>query len=188
MTKSLSIVGADRVGRALRRRLHDLGWRIDIVCASTEASARKAARSIRAGRVHAELTAQVLASNAVFLTVRRCGCHALAIEEAGVQLLMKSGSTRAAATKAWLSLSPQVLANYEKLGPLHAWTGPLSRGDYGVVASYEAAPQEYQPEFLEAYQSVSPWAARALSQVRDDTERAEDDFEGGAASAKSKGR
>ncbi len=90
--------------------------------------------------------------------------HMLAMEEAGVQLLMKSGITRAAATKALLSLSRQVLENYEKLGPLHAWTGPLSRGDYGVVASHEAALQEYQPEFLEIYQSVSRLAALVLSQ------------------------
>jgi predicted short-subunit dehydrogenase-like oxidoreductase (DUF2520 family) len=90
--------------------------------------------------------------------------HLLAMEEAGVQLLMNAGITRAAATKALLSLSRQVLDNYEKLGPHYAWTGPLSRGDYGVVASHQQALQEYRPEFLEAYQSVSRLAARVLSQ------------------------
>ena len=49
--------------------------------------------------------------------------HLLAMEEAGVQLLMNAGITRAAATKALLSLSRQVLDNYEKLGPHYAWTG-----------------------------------------------------------------
>jgi predicted short-subunit dehydrogenase-like oxidoreductase (DUF2520 family) len=90
--------------------------------------------------------------------------HLLAMEEAGVQLLMNAGITRAAATKALLSLSRQVLDNYEKLGPHYAWTGPLSRGDYRVVASHQQALQEYRPEFLEAYQSVSRLAARVLSQ------------------------
>jgi predicted short-subunit dehydrogenase-like oxidoreductase (DUF2520 family) len=89
--------------------------------------------------------------------------HLLAMEEAGVQLLMNAGITRAAAMRALLSLSRQVLDNYEKLGPHYAWTGPLSRGDYGVVATHEEALQQCQPEFLEAYQSVSRLAARVLS-------------------------
>lgn len=89
--------------------------------------------------------------------------HLLAMEEAGVQLLMKSGIKRTAATKALLPLSRQVLENYEKLGPHHAWTGPLSRMDFGVVASHEDALQKYRPEFLEAYQVVSRLAALVLS-------------------------
>jgi predicted short-subunit dehydrogenase-like oxidoreductase (DUF2520 family) len=271
MVESLSIIGAGRVGRALGRRLHELGWKIGVVCASSEASARKAVRFIGGGKPQAGLTMQVLASQVVLLTVpddaipgvacelariggdewpglivlhtsgaldstvlsslKSCGAavgsmhplqsfsgvgtpplegrvfgiegdepavrvarsiaralegmpikltaakkvlyhaagafaagHLLAIEEAGVQLLMNAGITRAAATKALLSLSRQVLDNYEKLGPHYAWTGPLSRGDYGVVASHQQALQEYRPEFLEAYQSVSRLAARVLSQ------------------------
>jgi predicted short-subunit dehydrogenase-like oxidoreductase (DUF2520 family) len=271
MVESLSIVGAGRVGRALGRRLRELGWKIGVVCASSEASARKAVRFIGAGRPHAGLTVQALMSRVVLLAVpddaipavaselariggdewrglivlhtsgaldstvlsrlKSCGAavgsmhplqsfsgvgtpplegrvfgiegdepavrvarriaralegmpvkltaekkslyhaagafaagHLLAMEEAGVQLLMNAGITRAAATKALLSLSRQVLDNYEKLGPHYAWTGPLSRGDYRVVAWHQQALQEYRPEFLEAYQSVSRLAARVLSQ------------------------
>jgi predicted short-subunit dehydrogenase-like oxidoreductase (DUF2520 family) len=271
MVESLSIVGAGRVGRALGRRLRELGWKIGVVCASSEASARKAVRFIGAGRPHAGLTVQALMSRVVLLTVpdhaipavaselariggdewrglivlhtsgaldstvlsrlKSCGAavgsmhplqsfsgvgtpplegrvfgiegdepavrvarsiaralegmpvkltaekkslyhaagafaagHLLAMEEAGVQLLMNAGITRAAATKALLSLSRQVLDNFEKLGPHYAWTGPLSRGNYRVVASHQQALQEYPPEFLEAYQSVSRLAARVLSQ------------------------
>jgi predicted short-subunit dehydrogenase-like oxidoreductase (DUF2520 family) len=272
MPESLSIVGAGRVGRALGRRLHELGWKIGVVCASSESSARKAVRFIGAGKPQAGLTLQVLASNVVLLTVsddaipavagelarigddewrgrivlhtsgaldstvlsplKSCGAvvgsmhplqsfsgvgipplqgrvfglegdelavriarsiaqalegtpvkltaekkalyHAsgafaagllLAMEEAGVQLLTNTGIKRAAATKAMLSLSRQVLDNYEKRGPHYAWTGPLSRGDYGVVASHQHALQQYRPEFLDAYQSVSQLAARVLSQA-----------------------
>jgi predicted short-subunit dehydrogenase-like oxidoreductase (DUF2520 family) len=271
MVESLSIVGAGRVGRALGRRLHELGWKIGVVCASSESSARKAVRFIGAGRPKAGLSVQVLASDTVLLTVpddttaavagelariggdewrgrivlhtsgaldstvllplKSCGAavgsmhplqsfsgvgipplqgrifgiegdepavrvarniaralegtpfklmaekktlyhaagafaagHLLALEEAGVQLLMNAGIKRGAATKALLSLSRQVLDNYEKLGPHYAWTGPLSRGDYGVVASHQQALQLYRSEFLEAYQSVSRLAARVLSQ------------------------
>jgi predicted short-subunit dehydrogenase-like oxidoreductase (DUF2520 family) len=271
MVESLSIVGAGRVGRALGRRLRELGWKIGVVCARSEASARNAVRFIGAGRPQAGLTVQALTSRVVLLTVpddaipavaselaqiggdewrglivlhtsgaldstvlsplKSCGAavgsmhplqsfsgvgapplegrvfgiegdepavrvarhiaralegtpvqlraekkalyhaagalaagHLLAMEEAGVQLLMNAGITRAAATKALLSLSRQVLDNYEKLGPHYAWTGPLSRGDYGVVASHEDALQECRSEFLEAYQSVSRLAARVLSE------------------------
>jgi predicted short-subunit dehydrogenase-like oxidoreductase (DUF2520 family) len=255
----------------LGRRLRELGWKIGVVGARSESSARKAVRFIGAGRPRAGLTVQALMSRVVLLTVpddaipavaselariggdewrglivlhtsgaldstvlsrlKSCGAavgsmhppqsfsgvrtpplegrvfgiegdgsavrvarsiaralegmpvkltaekksmyhaagafaagHLLAMEEAGVQLLMNAGITRAAATKALLSLSRQVLDNYEKLGPHYAWTGPLSRGDYRVVASHQQALQEYRPEFLEAYQSVSRLAARVLSQ------------------------
>jgi len=271
MVESLSIVGAGRVGRALGRRLRELGWKIGAVCARSEASARNAVRFIGAGRPQAGVTVQALTSGVVLLTVpddaipavaselaqiggdewrglivlhtsgaldstvlsplKSCGAavgsmhplqsfsgvgapplegrvfgiegdepavrvarriaralegtpvqlraekkalyhaagafaagHLLAMEEAGVQLLMNAGITRAAATKALLSLSRQVLDNYEKLGPHYAWTGPLSRGDYGVVASHQDALQECRSEFLEAYQSVSRLAARVLSE------------------------
>jgi len=271
MVESLSIVGAGRVGRALGRRLRELGWKIGVVCARSEASARNAVRFIGAGRPQAGVTVQALTSGVVLLTVpddaipavaselaqiggdewrglivlhtsgaldstvlsplKSCGAavgsmhplqsfsgvgapplegrvfgiegdepavrvarriarvlegtpvqlraekkalyhaagafaagHLLAMEEAGVQLLMDAGITRAAATKALLSLSRQVLDNYEKLGPHYAWTGPLSRGDYGVVASHQDALQECRSEFLEAYQSVSRLAARVLSE------------------------
>jgi len=259
------------VGRALGRRLRELGWKIGAVCARSKASARNAVRFIGAGRPQAGLTVQALTSRVVLLTVpddaipavaselaqiggdewrglivlhtsgaldstvlsplKSCGAavgsmhplqsfsgvgapplegrvfgiegdepavrvarriaralegtpvqlraekkalyhaagalaagHLLAMEEAGVQLLMNAGITRAAATKALLSLSRQVLDNYEKLGPHYAWTGPLSRGDYGVVASHQDALQEFRSEFLEAYQSVSRLAARVLSE------------------------
>jgi predicted short-subunit dehydrogenase-like oxidoreductase (DUF2520 family) len=271
MVESLSIVGAGRVGRALGRRLHELGWKIGVVCASSESSARKAVRFIGAGKPQTGLSVQVLASKVVLLTVpddaipavagefariggdewrglivlhtsgaldstvlsalKSCGAavgsmhplqsfsgvgtpplegrvfgiegdepalrvarriaralegtpvkltaakkalyhaagafaagHLLALEETGVQLLMNAGIKRAAATKALLSLSRQVLDNYEKLGPHYAWTGPLSRGDYRVVASHQQALQQYRPEFLEAYQSLSRLAARVLSE------------------------
>ena len=89
--------------------------------------------------------------------------HVLALEEAGVQILMRAGMKRREATRALLSLSRQVIDHYEKLGPGKAWTGPLARGDYGVVAGHEEALQQCAPEFLEAYQAVNRLAARVLA-------------------------
>jgi predicted short-subunit dehydrogenase-like oxidoreductase (DUF2520 family) len=87
----------------------------------------------------------------------------LAMEEAGVQMLMSAGLKRREAQKALLSLTRQVLEHYEKLGPQKAWTGPLSRGDFGVVAAHEEALRQLRPEFLDAYRAVSRLAAQVLS-------------------------
>jgi len=87
----------------------------------------------------------------------------LALEEAGVQMLKTAGMPQREALGALLSLSRQVLEHYEKLGPRTAWTGPLSRGDYGVVAAHEETIAHYHPEFLEAYQAVSRLSAYVLA-------------------------
>ncbi len=60
MRGSLAIVGAGRVGRALGRRLHDLGWKIGAVVTRSHASACRATRFIGAGQPLAGLTRQVL--------------------------------------------------------------------------------------------------------------------------------
>jgi predicted short-subunit dehydrogenase-like oxidoreductase (DUF2520 family) len=49
------------------------------------------------------------------------------------------------------------------LGPRKAWTGPLSRRDYQVVAAHEDALVEFRPEFLEAYRATCQLAARVLA-------------------------
>lgn len=87
----------------------------------------------------------------------------LAMEEAGVRMLMAAGLKRREAQRALLSLTRQVLEHYEKLGPQKAWTGPLARGDFGVVAAHQKALREVQPEFLEAYRAVSRLAAQVLA-------------------------
>jgi len=87
----------------------------------------------------------------------------LALEASGAQLLMESGLTRREAQRALLSLTRQVLDHYEKLGAQKAWTGPLSRGDYGVVAEHLKALQAVSPEFLAAYIAASRLAARVLA-------------------------
>ncbi len=258
------------MGRALGRRLRELGWRIGVVAARTDANARKAVRFIGAGQPQAGVTRQIFTSPTILVSVpddaiasvadelaekggeelrgkvvlhtsgalnadvlqsvRACGAaaasmhpmqtfsgvgvpplegkvfgiegdeiavrmarkiarelggtpvsiaaamkplyhaagafaagHVLALEEAGVQMLVKAGMKRREATRALLALSRQVIDHYEKLGPSKAWTGPLSRGDYGVIAGHEEALQQMAPEFLEAYQAVSRLAARVLA-------------------------
>jgi predicted short-subunit dehydrogenase-like oxidoreductase (DUF2520 family) len=271
MAGTLSIIGAGRVGRALGRRLRELGWKIGAVVASSESSARKAVRSIGAGRAHAFLTRQVLAAQVILITtqdhslatiavelarigaeelrgkivlhtsgalssdvldpVRQCGAavgsmhplqtfsgvgvpplegrvftiegdvvavrmarqmarglgavpvqiegskkplyHAagalaagnvLALMEAATRLMTAAGMKRREAVRALLPLTRQVLENFERLGPRAAWTGPLSRGDYGVVAAHTEAMKDMPPEFARAYKEVNRLAAVVLAQ------------------------
>jgi predicted short-subunit dehydrogenase-like oxidoreductase (DUF2520 family) len=67
MENSLAIIGAGRVGRALGRRLRELGWKIGAVITRSEASARRAVRFIGAGKPHARMTRQILASRVILI-------------------------------------------------------------------------------------------------------------------------
>jgi predicted short-subunit dehydrogenase-like oxidoreductase (DUF2520 family) len=87
----------------------------------------------------------------------------LALEEAGVQMLMNAGLKRREAQQALLSLTRQTLEHYEKLGPQKAWTGPLVRGDFQVVSAHEKALRGMDPEYLDAYRAVNRLAARVLA-------------------------
>ena len=90
--------------------------------------------------------------------------QALALQEAATQLLISIGMSRREAVRALLPLTRQVLDNYERLGPRAAWTGPLSRGDYEVVAAHLEALLHAPPEFRETYQNLNRLAARTLAQ------------------------
>src|SRR5215470_10761940 len=69
MLRSITILGAGRVGRALGRRLRELGWEIHIVSARSEANARKAVRFVAAGRAQAGVSRQALGAKIILLTV-----------------------------------------------------------------------------------------------------------------------
>src|SRR6267143_1540442 len=67
MPNSLAIIGAGRVGRALGRRLRELGWKIGAVVTRSDASARRAVRFIGAGKACARMTRQILASRVILI-------------------------------------------------------------------------------------------------------------------------
>ncbi len=68
MNRTISILGAGRVGRTLGRRLHELGWRVGAVVTRSQATARAAVRAIGAGTPHAQLTRHVLGADVILLT------------------------------------------------------------------------------------------------------------------------
>jgi predicted short-subunit dehydrogenase-like oxidoreductase (DUF2520 family) len=271
MPGTLSIIGAGRVGRALGRRLRELGWKIGPVVTRSEPSARKAVRSIGAGHAHSFLTRQVLAAQVILIAtpdhsvaevaeelarigaeelhgkivlhtsgalssdvldpVKKSGAavgsmhplqtfsgvgvpplegksfaiegdahavrmarqiaralgavpvhiksakkplyHAagalaagnvLALMEAATRLMTAAGMKRREAVGGLLPLTRQVLENFERLGPRAAWTGPLSREDFGVVATHFEAMKGLPPQFLETYEAVNRLAAMVLAQ------------------------
>jgi predicted short-subunit dehydrogenase-like oxidoreductase (DUF2520 family) len=83
--------------------------------------------------------------------------------EAGLQLLISIGFTRERASQTLLPLLRQILDNIERIGPRAAWTGPLSRGDYTVVAKHMQALRRYPPEFRKSYAALAELAAQVLS-------------------------
>ena len=271
MEKTLAIVGAGRVGRALGRRLRELGWKIGVVVSRSEASSRRAVRFIGEGKAHCGLTRHVLLSNVILIatpddvisavaqelarmggeellarivlhtsgaqdssalaSLKEFGAaigslhplqsfsgvgvpdlagkvfavegdavairvarqiaralggspvqigagkkvlyhaaavlaagHVLALEEAATQLLISLGMKRSEATRALLSLTRQVLDNFQRVGPRAAWTGPLARGDYKIVGSHLCALHDSREEIAMAYEAVNRLAARVLAQ------------------------
>ena len=93
--------------------------------------------------------------------------HMLALEEAAVQIFVSLGMKRREALKALLPLTRQVIENLERVGPRAAWTGPLARGDYSVIAMHEDALKSTALEYLDAYRALNRLAARVLARDAD---------------------
>jgi len=270
MSETVSIVGAGRVGRALGRRLHELGWRVGGVTGRSISTARAAVRAIGAGQPSGALTRQILNSTVVLITtpdgaiegvskdlaqlggnewagkvalhtsgaldssvlqsladlgaatgsmhpmqtfssqnvpdlakcifgiegsaaalrvarkmihqmdgvavrlsgVNKAAYHAagsfacayvLALMETATRLLMTQGFKRRQAMRALLPLTRQTLDNFESVGPLAAWTGPMARGDFATIERHVKALGDFEPEFLEAYKTLSRLKATVLA-------------------------
>jgi predicted short-subunit dehydrogenase-like oxidoreductase (DUF2520 family) len=95
--------------------------------------------------------------------------HVLAVEEAATQLMVSAGMRRSEAVRALLALTRQVLDNLEQLGPRAVRTGPLSRGDYKVVAAHLEVLRESPEEFVQVYEALNRLAARVLAQDTPET-------------------
>jgi len=68
MKRTLSIIGAGRVGRELGRRLADKGWRVHTIVARSGASARAAARAVGGARPMGRLGPEALEADLVLIT------------------------------------------------------------------------------------------------------------------------
>ncbi|HXW55420.1 MAG TPA: DUF2520 domain-containing protein [Candidatus Cybelea sp.] len=270
MARTVSIVGAGRVGRTLGRCLHRLGWGVESVISRSDAHARAAVRWIGAGKPGALLARDIFTADLLLLAtpdaalaqvakrlahvgrtrlrgkvvlhtsgaldrgvlrpLARCGAatgslhpmqtftgtdtpnlkgvifavegqpracrlagriarelggkpvaiggrkkaayhaagalvagHALALVEGATEILMRLGFTRGRAREALLPLMRQMLDNFERVGPERAWTGPLSRGDYAIIAAHARALKSYPREFSRAYAALAYLSGRVLA-------------------------
>ena len=84
MHKSLAIIGAGRVGRALGRRLRAEGWKIGAVVTRSEATARKAVRFIGGGQAQTRAGTSILTSQVILVAVPDDAVHQLALELASL--------------------------------------------------------------------------------------------------------
>ena len=67
MSRTVSIVGAGRLGRALGRALRQVGWRIGPVVTRSGAHSRAAVRAIGAGKPFATLTSEAMDADVILL-------------------------------------------------------------------------------------------------------------------------
>jgi predicted short-subunit dehydrogenase-like oxidoreductase (DUF2520 family) len=293
MPETVSIVGAGRVGRAMGRRLHELGWHVGGVASRSVSTARAAVRAIGAGQPLDAATHQLMNSRVVLITtpdgaiesvaknlahlggkewsgkvvlhtsgsldssvlgplahlgaatgsmhpmqtfsnqnapdltkcifgidgspgalqvarkmihqmggvaVRLSGAnkaayhaagsfacvYVLALMEAATRLLMTQGFKRRQAMRALLPLTRQTLDNFESVGPLAAWTGPLSRGDFSTIERHVAALADFDPEYLEAYKTLARLSAAVLAAAPADMTKQLDRLFGAATVTKKK--
>lgn len=89
--------------------------------------------------------------------------HLLAVMEAATRMMIATGMSRREALRALLPLTRQVLENFERLGASAAWTGPLSRGDYAVIAAHAAAVREFPPQYGAAQEALARLGAVVLA-------------------------
>ena len=68
MARTISIIGAGRVGQTLARRLRQLGWRIGAVVTQSKKTSQAAVRTIGGGTPQSRLTPQALAANVLLVT------------------------------------------------------------------------------------------------------------------------
>jgi predicted short-subunit dehydrogenase-like oxidoreductase (DUF2520 family) len=138
----------------LEGKIFAIGGDVDAV-----KTARQIARALGVSPVRMEGNKKILYHAAAAMAAGQV----LAVKQAATQLFVLLGVRRREAVRALLSLTRQVLENFERLGPRAAWTGPLSRGDFNVVRAHSDALRKSPKEFVHAYEALNRLAVRALA-------------------------
>lgn len=148
MTRTISIIGAGRVGQAFAKRLRKLGWRIGAVVTRSRRSARAAVRAIGAGTPHAALTPDAFDADVILLSVPDD-----ALENVAQRLAKIGGAALAKNSRAKIvlhtsgALDHRVLAPLARRGastgsmhPMQTFSGRNAPRLEGVIFSIEGAP------------------------------------------------
>src|SRR5579864_7154139 len=146
--RTISIIGAGRVGQTIAKRLHKLGWRIGAVVTRSRRTARVAVRAIGAGTPHAALTPEALDADVILLSVPDDLLETVAqrlAKIAGPRLSKKSPAKVVLHTSG--ALDHRVLAPLARRGaftgsmhPMQTFTGRSAPRLDGVIFSIEGAP------------------------------------------------
>jgi len=146
--RTISIIGAGRVGQTIAKRLRKLGWRIGAVVTRSRRSAQAAARAIGSGTPHSALTPEAFNADVILLSVPDDGLEDVA------QKLAKIGGaalTKKSRTKIILhtsgALDHRVLAPLARRGaatgsmhPMQTFSGRNAPRLDGAIFSIEGAP------------------------------------------------
>jgi len=148
MLPTVAIVGAGRVGRALGRRLSELGWRIGAVVCRSDARARAAVRAIGDGQPHSVLTRQVVAAEVILIATPDAAVRKVAGELARIGGEEISGKvilhTSGALDRAALAPLERRGAATGSLHPLQTFSGRGVPELEGIFMAIEGAPAALQ--------------------------------------------
>ena len=146
--RTISIIGAGRVGQTVAKRLRKLGWRIGAIVTRSRQSARAAVRAIGAGTPHAALTPEAFNADVILLSVPDDVLENVAQKLAkigGADLAKKSRTKIILHTSG--ALDHRVLAPLARRGaatgsmhPMQTFSGRNAPRLEGVIFSIEGAP------------------------------------------------
>ncbi|HTP43164.1 MAG TPA: Rossmann-like and DUF2520 domain-containing protein [Candidatus Acidoferrum sp.] len=148
MLRTVSIIGAGRVGQTIAMRLRKLGWRIGAIVTRSSASARAAVRIIGAGTPHSTLTRDALDADVILMSVPDDALDNVAHQLSrigGARFRKKSWEKIILHTSG--ALDSRVLAPLARLGartgsmhPMQTFSGRSAPRLDGVIFSIEGAP------------------------------------------------
>lgn len=144
MTRTISIVGAGRVGRTLGRRLRQLGWRVNAVVARSQAHARAAAVWIGAGTPFGRISEDILSADVILVSTPDSAVAEVAEDLARVAtknvkrkiVLHTSGALDSSVLKPLARLG----AATGSIHPMQTFTGTKLPTLKGVAFAIEGAP------------------------------------------------
>ena len=146
--RTISIIGAGRVGQTVAKRLRALGWRIGAVVTRSRPSARAAVRAIGGGTPHSALTAEALGADVILLSVPDDALASVAQRLARIAHVNASRKSRAKIVLHTSgALDHRVLAPLARrraatgsMHPMQTFTGRIAPRLNGVIFSIEGAP------------------------------------------------
>lgn len=145
MKRTISIIGAGRVGRTLGRRLRQLGWRVEAVVARSSAHAGDAVRWIGGGKPFARLEPDIFSARVLLLTTGDSALAGLAAEIAQVAGRSLKGRvvlhTSGAIDSAVLRPLARLGAAIGSLHPMQTFTGKQVPNLEDVVFAIEGTPR-----------------------------------------------